>query len=1004
MKSAVKLLPIIYMVCLSYALFGQGERRLLMEKDASSVRELYENDMYAAVQSEVAGMMLKYEDHIPAHLEMEMQSYYVFSGIRLKQTNIDALVADFGSRYPHSPRLALIKFEQSLYYFEKGDYSRSIAVLRGVENKYLSKSQRLEYMFNKAYCNMRVGDNKEAMAGFKQIIALGKTPYLAPSTYYLGYLHYISNGFSDAVKMFKNLESHHEYSNMARYYISESYFMMKEYANAIAYGEKVYEKLEGDLKLKSVRVLSQSYYEMDNPKEAKRYLEMYSSENDNLSRKDNYYTGVVSYSLQSYYAAVDAFSKVIAQSDSLAQNAYLYLGNCYLKIKNKVSAMNHFKEASALDYDRTIQEEALFLYAKLAFDLNSDITPFTQYIAKYPSSVRSDEIYNYIATAYLQNKNFKDAIGVLGQVKNLTPGMMQNLQKASFFRAMQLLDMNSYRSAIDNFKISVANGAYNPKLVLLAKFWMGEAHYRMNEFAKTVEYTGGLVENKTFQTFNEYPMGLMNMGYSYFSMKRYADARVWFEKYMQLPPSKRNMTLEAKSRIADAYYMEKDYERAAEIYEEVAIKTFSKDDIYATYMGAISYGLISQPQKKISMLSTIIKDKPSSDYYHKSVYELGRTYVQQEEYNEATGCFNTLLNDPRDSTYITKSLLELGMINSNLSKHDKALEYFEKIVQGYPLSPDVPSALAGIESVYQLLNKPEQYLAYLEKVGMSSIKSADEREQMLFNSCEQLFLAGKYAEALVSLASFIEKYPEGAKTAQAYFYQAESYSKTGKPEFAADAYLKVMSTGEGAFAELATLYYGKTELELEHFEKAAQAFESLGEIAQLENNKYEALLGQMRGYYGMKNYPKTIVAANSVLVSDAADSEIRTEATYKMAKSHYAQGERDAALPLFTKLAGDYASAEGAESAYILILNAYDEGDFEKVENLVYAFSDAGTPHMYWLAKSFIVLGDSFADRDEWEQAKATFESIKEGYSPEREHDDVLEQVEMRLSKIKGNE
>ena len=69
-----------------------------MEKDASSVRELYENDMYAAVQSEVAGMMLKYEDHIPAHLEMEMQSYYVFSGIRLKQTDIDALVADYRER------------------------------------------------------------------------------------------------------------------------------------------------------------------------------------------------------------------------------------------------------------------------------------------------------------------------------------------------------------------------------------------------------------------------------------------------------------------------------------------------------------------------------------------------------------------------------------------------------------------------------------------------------------------------------------------------------------------------------------------------------------------------------------------------------------------------------------------------------------------------------------------------------------------------------------------
>jgi hypothetical protein len=55
---------------------------------------------------------------------------------------------------------------------------------------------------------------------------------------------------------------------------------------------------------------------------------------------------------------------------------------------------------------------------------------------------------------------------------------------------------------------------------------------------------------------------------------------------------------------------------------------------------------------------------------------------------------------------------------------------------------------------------------------------------------------------------------------------------------------------------------------------------------------------------------------------------------------------------------------------------------------------------MYWLAKSFIVLGDSFADRGELKQAKATFESIKEGYAGSADGDDVLEDVEIRLQKL----
>lgn len=998
-----KILVIIALLC-SVSVWGQGKYELQLKEDVKRIKELYENDMYVSVQSEAAEIMREYGDDIPDYIRMDVEAYSVFSAIHLKQKDVDGLVASFGERYPHSPQLSIIKFYHSVYYFEAGDYGRSLAILRAVENKYLSKSQRWEYMFNKAYCNMRVGDTDEAMAGYKQIISLGNSPYKGVSSYHLGYLYYIKEEFSDAIKVFKGLEKNHEYSNLSKYYISESYFMMKNYQEAIRYGESVYKELEGDLKLKSVRILSQSYYELNQPKEAKRYLEMYSSQSEHLSRKDSFYAGVVSYTLKSYYAAIDAFSKVTTQSDSLAQYGYLYLGNCYLEIKNKVNAMGAFKEAASMNYDRTVQEEAHFLYAKLAFDLNSSITPFNDYMKNYPSSDRGDEINNYIATSYLQNKNFKEAIDALNKVGHLTPEMVLNLQKASFFRAMQLLDMNSYRASVDYFKISIDNSAYNQPLSMLAKFWLGEAYYRMGEFDKAISTTKALIENRSFTATDEYPMALFNMGYSHFNKDNYAEARGWFEKYLNLTPSKRNKTLEARTRLADCYFMEKDYERASEIFEDVSLKTFSRDDIYATYMGALSFGLISQPQKKITMLRSIITDKPDSKFYHSTMYELGRTYVQEEEYNEAIDCFNLLLQDKKDSTYYTKSLLELGMIHSNLSKHNQALEYFMTLVEKYPLSSDVPSALAGIESVYQLLNKPEEYLAYLEKVGMSSVKSADEREQMLFNSAEQLFLAEKYSEALNSLNSFIEKYPEGSKISQAYFYQAESYKKIGKPEFAADAYLKVMSTGEGAFVELATLYYGKIELELEVYDKAAFAFESLEGIAKFENNKFEALLGKMRAYYGMKSYEKAIPAANAVAASGLSDTDIMREVNYKKAKAYLSLGQRDNAMPLFEKLAKEYTSAEGAESAYQLILHAYEEGDFEKVENLVYAFSDAGTPHMYWLAKSFIVLGDSFAERDEWEQAKATFESVKEGYAPAKEHDDVLEQVELRLSKLNKNE
>ena len=53
------------------------------------------------------------------------------------------------------------------------------------------------------------------------------------------------------------------------------------------------------------------------------------------------------------------------------------------------------------------------------------------------------------------------------------------------------------------------------------------------------------------------------------------------------------------------------------------------------------------------------------------------------------------------------------------------------------------------------------------------------------------------------------------------------------------------------------------------------------------------------------------------------------------------------------------------------------------------------------MAKSFIVLGDSFVERGDIRQAEATYESILEGYSPEGESDDVASSIELRIQKLK---
>lgn len=105
-------------------------------------------------------------------------------------------------------------------------------------------------------------------------------------------------------------------------------------------------------------------------------------------------------------------------------------------------------------------------------------------------------------------------------------------------------------------------------------------------------------------------------------------------------------------------------------------------------------------------------------------------------------------------------------------------------------------------------------------------------------------------------------------------------------------------------------------------------------------------------------------------------------------------------MEMFRVLAGEPSTPEGAEASYMLIQNSFDTGDFDAVEDGVYNFSQVAGGQSYWLARAYLVLGDSFAERGNYAQARATYESIRDGYVPENGQDDISSNVKMRLERL----
>lgn len=931
------------------------------------------------------------------------QGYILAKKINLSYPNVPGLVEEYFYKYPNSPVADMVRFKYALYNFNNGNYANAAQVFEETDRRSLGKEEQLEYLFKKGYCQFRNGENGKAKGTLQQV-KRGK--FHLPALYYIGYINYLEKDFEQAIPYFEKAMQEKNYQSACRYHIMESKFMLKDYNYVTSYGPDIYSILTDEYKAQAAKILSESFFAVGKPLEARHYNELYSTGASSISRKDNFYSGMIAYTLKSYKEAAGLFEMVASPADSIGQSAYYHLAQCHFMLKNKLKAQEAFKMAALGSFDAGIQEDAFFNYAKLSFDINRNITPFGEYLAKYPASNRKwDEIHSYMAASFLIGREYEKAIGSLKKIR--TPGKesLANLQKACFFRGMELAQSNSYTMASGYFKDAVHYGNYtgNSSLTNLANFWLGECKYRTNDFSGALHIMDKLLHNPSFRGTAEYPAAIFNSGYCHFKMGNFPAAIEAFAKYLAAGGPGSTHTGEARVRLADSYFMNRNYAQAAESYIQVA-QLESYNNLYAPLQGAVAYGLLSNDTEKIVVLEKITDSSHSADkLYTQALYELGRTYVQNGNDQKAVAVLDKLIVNPVDSLFFHKALLEVGMINANRQKFDEALAYYRRIVEDKIVSEETQSALAGIENIYIQQNRQDKFLEYIDNIGLSAAKSASERESILFNSAEQVFLSEDYTAAVNSLLGFLEKYPNGAKATQATFYIAESYNKLGKAEAAANEYLKVMLRGEGeAFSEIATLNYASLAYQLQKFEDAAMAYGTLEQIAKLGNNKAVGTCGKMRSFYQLHDYRSTVNACNQVLALGLGDAAILREANYMKAKSLLALDERNSALPLLAELAKSPMDQYGAESAYILILDAYDSGNFEKVEELTFNLSDAGTPETYWLAKSFITLGDSYAERDDLNQARATFESIRDNYTSQTK-DDVLSQVEMRLKKLGNN-
>ena len=955
--------------------------------------EFYDRGMFERAESIFSEIAASGQD-------VMAKGYEALCAVRRQSVGNRNLADQYISEYPYSGLIPQIRFYNALNLFDEQNFSTASAEFARIDMRSLKNSQVPEFIFKQAYSLFELDEYDRAEELFSKAEKMPYSDYTAPSRYSLGYIEYVRKNFEDSFDWFSKAAKDPRFTEQAVPYMIECRYMLKDYSYVISNGDAALDRVTPERKRQLARFISESYLSEGNAAKAREYYEIFGEGAKEMDDADLCYAGSVMYSTGDYKGAVDKFSRMTSRADSIGQIANYEMAYSYIKTGNKVAAMDAFKAASSQPWNEDNREDAHSNYAKLSFDLNNNPSVFNEYMKAYPGKKKDDIIYGYIALACLYGHDYAAAVDAYSNIDLLDSRQKVNYMKANYLRAHQLIEGGGWRDAVPLLKAASYYSDKRDPFNQIARYWLGESYFRSGQYDQAIDVYTTLYNNSALEGKPEGALIPYDLAYCYFKKDDYDGAAKWFDEY--LASSKPAKGEDAAARRADCDFLRKDYPSAIKLYEAAIARFPYKDNLYPYLQAGIAYGLTGDKKGKVKVLSSVEEADPSAEFYPEAMYELGRAYVAASDNESAISVFRKLGSSTKDNTIIARSLIELGMISRNMSEYDNALDCYKKVIDLMPDTDYAADALSAIESIYQSEGRGDEFLDYAELIGATRDKTDAEKEQMYFNAAEQVFMTENYSKAISSLKSYLDRYPQGVNVAQTQYYLAECHRNLGQKELACDWYQKSLETEpSGLCSENATLRLAGLSFELEHFKDAYSYYRSLLSIARLDANRHTARAGMMQSAFRGLDYQEAIACADALKADKASSAAEKRQADYVCAKSSLSLGERDKAYALFRSLSSEPSDAEGAEATYMLIQDAYDQGNYSTVQSMVHKFAADAPNQSYWLAKAFIVLGDSFAEQENYAQAKATFESIRDGYTPQGKSDGVLDNVNMRLEKLK---
>ena len=950
------------------------------EKKYKEAKEFFIKQQYAHAYPLMKELKQQYTDNTVSnhtYINDDVNYYYIACQLKLMHEVAEQEAMEYIANVVNEPRKELLSFHLAHYYFLKDDFTKAVEYydLAGYDN--LSNDEIADAKFEKAYGLFNLKQFAKAKPLFNEIHQLPGNKYYLPANYYYGFISYYDKQFDEALRSFKLVESQEDYKAVVPYYIAEIYYFQGKKEEALTYGESVLARSGSSYYEKQLKLLTgQLYFEKQNYKKALPLLEDYVNSTDKVNKEVLYELSFSQYKEGNFNKAIEGFKQLTNERDSMGQNSMYLLGDLYLKTNQKANARNAFQYSAYNSSNKLQQKVSRFNYAKLSYELGFQdvaLNEMKNYIRDYPNSEYDVEAKEILVNLLTNTSNFNDALALYESFNQPTASMQKAYPRILYGRAIEHLNDQQLLPA-DELLSKVLTNNLSGNILPYANFWKGEIAYRMLRYDDAIRFLNTYIQSgAAAQGEANPPAAMYNIGYSWLQKENYRLAATAFERVTKnVSATSSSFIQDAYLRTADAYYMLKDFGRAASMYEQVISNALPQAD-YATYQKAMIAG-VKNSAEKIRLLNSIGRQYPNSNLVPDVNMEIALTYISDEKFKDAVPFLTNIINS-KENGLKPRAYLKLGLAHYNSNNNKEALANYEQLIQKYPQSLEADEAMGVIRDIYVEEGRPNDYLELMKKNGKAV--SVSEADSLTWSSAVVRFDNNDCTAAITAFTNYLGKYPDGAYATDAHYLRSTCYQKNKDWNNAVQGFVFVNAKGLNKYYEKATLeaariYY----FELKDYTNARKYFEMLRINSGSQDNLLEALRGLVRSHYLLKDYTEANLAAKELLTKKGLSTDDKSIANLVLGKAQQLASDCNSAITSFKNVASINKTAWGAEARFEIANCYYTLNNMAAAEKAGLAVIKETGSYDLWVTRSYILLGDIFLQQKDYFNAKATFESV----------------------------